>query len=110
MISFSEILESKKEVFSFVRALCEREPCIQRVLLFGSRARGDHHERSDFDFAFEAPEISDGAWARFALELRENVPTLCGIDLVRLNGKDTQIAGKLFEKIKQEGVEIYVRK
>ncbi|MGK5082197.1 nucleotidyltransferase domain-containing protein [Bdellovibrionota bacterium FG-1] len=44
--------------------------------MFGSRARGDHHERSDFDLAVEAPDIGDEAWARFALELREKAPTL----------------------------------
>lgn len=32
-----------------------RHPAVRRVILFGSRARGDHRERSDIDFAFDAP-------------------------------------------------------
>ena len=32
-----------------------RHPEVERVWLFGSRARGDNFERSDIDLAIEAP-------------------------------------------------------
>ena len=99
--------ETEQKVYDFVRALCGGESSIHRAILFGSRARGDHQERSDFDLAIEAPGISDEAWARFALELRDKAPTLCGIDVVRLNSKTSK---DLSSKIKNEGVKLYVRK
>ena len=103
----SNTTESEMKVFTFVRDLCARHPAIQRAILFGSRARGDHHERSDFDLAIDAPGFSDEEWARFALELREKAPTLCGLDLVRLeSGTSVDLSGK----IRQEGVDLYVRK
>ena len=41
---------------------------IQKVILFGSRARGDNWERSDIDLA-----VSGGDIPRFALDLDEPV-------------------------------------
>ena len=38
-----------------IRALCAATPGLQRLWLFGSRARGDHRARSDIDFAADAP-------------------------------------------------------
>lgn len=34
-----------------------RYPAVERVWLFGSRARGDKFERSDIDLAVEAPRM-----------------------------------------------------
>jgi len=59
------------------RRLVERfDP--RRVILFGSRARGDAGERSDFDFMVLVDEVSD----RFALvtamyEAKRGVPVGC---------------------------------
>ena len=77
-----------------------------RVILFGSRARGDHHDRSDYDIALDAPAVSSADWARFALEVREHFPSLCGLDLVRLTATT---AADLRQKIQQEGRVIYER-
>ena len=41
-------------------------PAVERVWLFGSRARGDHFERSDIDLAIEAPGIDRGEWAKLS--------------------------------------------
>jgi len=98
---------SEQKIFAYIRSQCEREPLIIRAILFGSRARGDFQERSDFDIAIEAPSLSHDAWARLALRLREEIPTLCGLDLVRIN---TEISKDLLAKIKQEGLDLYVRK
>ena len=38
-----------------IRRLCERTPGLERVWIFGSRARGDHRQRSDIDLAADAP-------------------------------------------------------
>lgn len=39
----------------FIRAECVKEPLIEKVILFGSRARGDAVDVSDFDIAVIAP-------------------------------------------------------
>jgi predicted nucleotidyltransferase len=90
----------------FVSQCAIRYPEIQRISLFGSRARGDAKERSDFDFAVVAPTISREQWSRFAFELEENVPTLCAVDLVRFDGK---ITAALRDRIQKEGVVVYER-
>ena len=38
-----------------IRRLCERTPGLEQVWVFGSRARGDHRDRSDIDLVADAP-------------------------------------------------------
>ncbi len=79
---------------------------IARVVLFGSRARGDAHARSDYDFAVTAPQLSALERAAFAARWQETKPTLLATDIVWL---DEAANGALGERIRTEGVEIYVR-
>jgi len=71
----------------------------KRVILFGSRARGDHRATSDFDFAIDwqpAAQTADN-WGVFATEVREHAPTLCDIDLVDLNSNlEPEFRNKIF--------------
>jgi uncharacterized protein len=62
-----------------------RHPAVQRVWLFGSRARGDSFERSDIDLAVEAPEIDRGEWENLHLDLEEGAETLLLIDVVLID-------------------------
>lgn len=72
-----------------------------RVVLFGSRARGDNRERSDIDLAvFGLEPILAG---RFRLAL-EDLPTLLSFDLVCV---DDGTSPTLLENIKREGVTLY---
>jgi predicted nucleotidyltransferase len=50
------------------QALIEAAGARAKVLLFGSHARGDAHERSDFDFLVIEPEVEDrfGEMARLS--------------------------------------------
>ena len=92
--------------FDFLRKACKKQPAVESALLFGSRARGDSAETSDFDVAFVAPQITDEDWARFCLDLRESAPTLCALDLVRADGP---LREELREHIFLEGKIIYER-
>jgi predicted nucleotidyltransferase len=94
------------KVRSFLSECASRYPAIERMLVFGSRARGDARERSDFDLAVEAPAMDRSDWSRFALDVEEDIPTLCGVDLLLLN--DT-LAAPLRTRIKEEGIVIYER-
>jgi predicted nucleotidyltransferase len=55
----------------------------RRVILYGSRSRGDHAPRSDFDLAIDAPELDEAAWSAMQ-DAVENTDTLYKIDLVWL--------------------------
>ncbi|MGD9511716.1 MAG: nucleotidyltransferase family protein [Geminicoccaceae bacterium] len=79
-------------------------PAVRRVLLFGSRARGDHGPRSDIDLAVDAPGASVADRARLA-ELVEDAPALVGIDLVRLD----QVDGRLRRAIESQGIVLLER-
>ncbi len=79
-------------------------PGVERVRLFGSRARGDHDAGSDVDLAVDAPEVSRSDRVRLALDADE-APTLYPFDLVRTD----EAPAALRARIDAEGVPLYVR-
>lgn len=72
---------------------------INKVILFGSRARGDYKSRSDIDLA-----VSGGDTVRFALDVEEGTSTLLFFDVVNLDGT---VEKELLESIEKEGIIIY---
>jgi predicted nucleotidyltransferase len=80
-------------------------PAVERVWLFGSRARGDDFQRSDIDLAIEAPAMSHDDWLRIKLDFADEAPTLLLIDLVRLE----EAPEILREQILEEGIVVYER-
>ncbi len=89
-------------VIQFIVELARARIHPARILLFGSRARGDHRERSDYDIGFEFSEAYESSWARFVLDAQELAPTLCGLDLVNLR----EARGKLKARILSEGKDL----
>ena len=57
-----EDLERRELILELARRLA-LHPAVERVWLFGSRARGDNFPRSDIDLAIEAPGIDRDDWA-----------------------------------------------
>lgn len=72
---------------------------LNKVILFGSRARGDYKSRSDIDLA-----VSGGDCMRFSLDVQEITSTLLFFDVVNLDGV---VQRELLESITKEGVCIY---
>ncbi len=64
-------------------ALFDRTAGLDRVWLFGSRARGDHREASDIDLAIEAPGMERQAWSQFEAGV-EKLGLIYRIDLINL--------------------------
>lgn len=78
-----------------ILALAER--CgVEDIILFGSRARGDHRPRSDIDLA-----IQGGDFVGFSLRADEEIRTLLFIDVVELN---RSVQPELLESIRRDGV------
>lgn len=72
---------------------------LNKVVLFGSRARGDYKSRSDIDLA-----VSGGDCIRFSLDVQELTSTLLFFDVVNLDGV---VQKELLDSIDEEGVCIY---
>ena len=72
---------------------------IEKIVLFGSRARGDSKERSDIDLAVYGGNVEE-----FYVDIEENVFTLLKFDVVDMN---KSVQKELIESINNEGVIIY---
>ncbi len=72
---------------------------IEKIILFGSRARGTHTERSDIDIAVCGGNFDDFYW-----DIKENVHSLLSFDIVEL---DKGASAELKEEIERDGVTIY---
>ena len=72
---------------------------IKKLILFGSRARGDFKRTSDIDLAEEGGNIS-----AFAVQVDEEVSTLLEFDIINLDGR---VQKELLESIRREGVLLY---
>lgn len=72
---------------------------VSKVILFGSRARGDYKRTSDIDLAVEG-----GDFDRFALDVDEETWTLLEYDIIDLS-RDVQ--EELKESIRREGKILY---
>jgi predicted nucleotidyltransferase len=80
------------------------EYLIGKIILFGSRARGEAKPTSDIDLAvYVLPQFKD--YGRLA-SCFEDLETLLKIDLVFVNDATDR---ELLENIKKEGVVIYER-
>lgn len=76
-----------------------RKHDLKKVILFGSRARGDYHRASDIDLA-----VYGGNIIEFALDVEEFTSTLLTYDVVDM-GKELQKGFR--ETIEAEGEVIY---
>ncbi len=82
---------------------CRQRPVIRRVILFGSRARGDAGDRADIDLAFDVCGTDHAAWAEIQYAMTDEADTLLPVDAVRLDRAE----GRFREHILTEGQVIY---
>ena len=81
-----------------------RLPFVDKIVLFGSRARGDHHDRSDIDLAVFCDQASDEEWQQVLDCLREDrIDTLLKVDCVRFERSNAALK----EHIMIEGKVLY---
>lgn len=62
----------------------EELPFIEKIWLYGSRARGDSWDRSDIDIAIDYPHATYADWQNVR-DIIEDADTLLKIDCVRLD-------------------------
>ena len=72
---------------------------VKKIILFGSRARGDNSPRSDIDLAVSGGNVLD-----FYYDLEEDAWTLLMFDVVDL---DRGISEELQKELDRDGVVLY---
>jgi predicted nucleotidyltransferase len=83
---------------------------VERIVLFGSRARGDHEEQSDYDLMIE---VKDADYQRgMAAEMRRALANvLVAKDLVVVQESTLKrlgpVIGSVYYEALAEGVEVY---
>ncbi len=97
-------MQADPNVIDFIKKQAAKFPGITEIKLFGSRARGDARERSDYDFAIFEKEGSDNL--RFFLDVEEQLPTLCGVNLIKVTDN---LKPELLKRIQQEGISIFTQ-
>ena len=85
-------------VLEHIRSIAKQYD-LNRVILFGSRARGDFKERSDIDLAASGGNIS-----AFSLAVDEETDTLLKYDVVDL---DRPVDPALLDNIRKDGIMLY---
>ena len=85
-------------VLNEIVAFAERH-AVERVVLFGSRARGSHTRRSDVDLA-----VQGGDFDAFYWDVKEKTHSLLSFDVVDL---DREASEELKREIEREGITVY---
>ena len=88
----------RAQVIKEIIALAQKHS-IEKVVLFGSRARGDYHRASDIDLAVYGGDI-----VNFSLDVEEVTSTLLTFDVVDLN---KSLQTEFRESIEREGKILY---
>lgn len=88
----------REEVIKEIIALAQKHS-VEKVILFGSRARGDYHRASDIDLA-----VLGGNVTEFSLDVEELTSTLLTYDVVDLS-KNLQAEFRV--SIEKEGKLLY---
>jgi uncharacterized protein len=58
-----------EETIDKIKGVFEKYPCVEKVIIYGSRAMGNYKNGSDIDLAFIAPSISDPVWSSIYFDL-----------------------------------------
>jgi predicted nucleotidyltransferase len=85
------------DVLSDIISIAEKNN-IQKIILFGSRARKDNSDRSDIDIAVTGGDVDSFYW-----DINEDVWSLLSFDIVELD----KCSAELISEIDRDGVTIY---
>lgn len=98
------MLNLPMELVKEIQTIAAKYPSVQKVVLFGSRARGDNRSNSDIDLAVWADEDFKGRGA-FSFDI-DDIRTLLKIDLAIIQPHTDQ---DFLANIQKDGVLLYER-
>lgn len=87
-------------IINAIIKICERHEYIEKVMIFGSRARGDNDSKSDIDLAV----YSEQSLTEFIEDVELNTETLLEYDFSHMN---TVKDSFFIEQVKKDGIVIY---
>ena len=83
------------KIVEFIRESVDPE----KIALFGSRARGDANEKSDYDIAVFRP-FSDKKWSKMILDIEEEIPILKKFDILDFEKLDEKFKARILKEAK----------
>ena len=94
----------------YTRRLIKRDNLpIEKVIIFGSYARGNPHKWSDVDVCVISPKFKDGLGAlQFLWTRRNEQEVMAGLEPVGFSDKDFREGSSLIQEIKRTGVRIKI--
>jgi uncharacterized protein len=100
------------QILETIAARLIRDFAPDRIILFGSRARGDYAQDSDYDLIVVMPEGVDRRKITVAMRRRladlpsaKDIIVMTAADLAR----GSHIAGSIADEASRQGVDLYVR-
>ena len=95
-----ELLNLKEDIIKEIIDISKKYDGIKKVVLFGSRARGDNELKSDIDLAI----YCDSDLSLFIEDVENNTHTLLEFDFSNMNN----ICDEFFiEQVEKEGIILY---
>lgn len=95
------------DILDEIIVISKKYPAVQKIVLFGSRARNDNSSKSDIDLAIyltENPNNNSSDLLDFIYDIENNTTTLLEFDFSNMN----ELNDNLFiEQIEKEGITIY---
>ncbi|HBJ1650162.1 UNVERIFIED_ORG: DNA polymerase subunit beta [Clostridium botulinum] len=88
------------EIINSIQDICKRYNFIEKVIIFGSRARGDNDVKSDIDIAV----YSKKPILEFIEDVEMNTRTLLEFDFSHMNSIQDEF---FVEQVTKEGIIIY---
>lgn len=89
-----------EQVFLQIRDIAKQHQ-VKKLVLFGSRARGDYQEKSDIDLAVYGCQD----FLEFSCQLEEEIWSLLRLDLIDMNS--VSVSKGLIDEIERDGVVLY---
>ena len=90
--------------YLFIKKLSEL-PFVEKIILFGSRARKSNRERSDIDLAISCPKATEAEWSIQLMDIIEEADTLLKIDCLRFDTLKND--SKIKKEILKDGIVLY---
>lgn len=91
------------EILEWLRTVFARYPGIERVLVFGSRAKGTYRNASDIDLAVLAPGMDEKTFAQLWNDL-DDLPLVFTLDVLHW---DRLPAGRIRDHVIRDGRQVY---
>jgi uncharacterized protein len=92
-----------EKILQLILQPCMDSPKVKKVVLYGSRARGDYRQGSDIDLAIDAPQMTEREFAQLWNAI-DDLPIIYSIDIVHLQAINDE---NFLAAINQEGVVLY---